>query len=417
MRRIKITLSSTLLVAFLFVSQGICADTIKIGLIYSLSGPGASIGVGQMEGAKMAIEEINAKGGVSIKGKTYKLEAVARDDETKPDVAIGRFKEMVKDHGVKTVIGGTFGHVSMALNEESKRSGAFYLATNGVPEDFFKKGVKSPTSLCIVAAAEWAGRAAAAYMAEKMKVRKVSCFMPDYAIGKGVFKGFEDVIKNYSGVTYDVVWHPVGSPDMTTYLIKALGYKPDVLFVGSWGGDAINALKQAFELGAQKKTQLFHFWLMNVFATGIPAAAMKGVKGQMFWYHDMRGFTDPEVVKASEEFTRKYVAKLKEPPDVYAMTSYYGVFEAVRAMTVSGSTEPAKMYSALMSNPEWKGAKGPARWREDGTCLYKYSTYIVEGKGPEERRADRYPEKFDYAKIVDVYSGDAFVPSLKSLGY
>jgi branched-chain amino acid transport system substrate-binding protein len=403
--------------AFVWSVPAFAADVIKIGLIYSLSGPGAAIGVGQMEGGKMAIEEINAAGGINIGGKQFKLEAVARDDETKPDVAIGRFKEMVKDQGVTAVVGGTFGHVSMALNEETKKSGGMFMATNGVPEDFFKKAVKSPTSLCIVAAAEWAGRGAAAYMSDQMKAKRISCFMPDYAIGKGTFKGFQEIIKDRPGVSYETIWHPVGSPDMTSFLIKALEYKPDVLFVGSWGGDAINALKQALETGAGKKAQIFHFWLMNAFATGIPANAIKGVRGQMFWYHDMRGFHDAEVVKASEEFTKKYVATHKEPPEVYTMTSYFGVMETVRAMRLAGSTDPKKMHAALMANPEWRGAKGAAKWREDGTCIYKYSTWIVEGKGPEDRKSDRYPEKFDYARIVDVYAGDAYVPSMKSLGY
>lgn len=401
----------------LLINSPSFSDTIKIGAIYSLSGPGASIGVGQMEGAKMAVEEINAQGGVEIGGKKLKLELIGRDDETKPEVAIGRLKEMAKDQGVNAIVGGTFGHVSMALNEETKKTETFFIATNGVPEGFFKKGSKSPTALCIVAAAEWAGRSAAGYLADQIKAKKISCFMPDYAIGKGTLKGFEEVIKNKQGVSYEVVWHPVGTPDMTSFLIKALDFNPDVIFMGSWGGDAINALKQALEIGAAKKAQLFHFWLMNAFATGIPADAIKGVRGQMFWYHDMTGFKDEEVVKLSNEFTSKYVAKHKEPPEVYTMTSYYGVMEIVRAMKLSNSTDPHKMYKALMDNPEWKGAKGPAKWREDGTCVYKYPIWIVEGKGAAERKSDKYADKFDYAKIIEAYTGPDFVPPLSALGY
>src|SRR4030067_3008662 len=118
----------TLVWVFVRITPTFAADTIKIGLIYSLSGPGAAIGVGQVEGGKMAVEEINAAGGVNIGGKQFKLEAIARDDETKPDVAIGRFKEMVKDQGVTAVVGGTFGHVSVAFNEEAQKGGGFFLA-------------------------------------------------------------------------------------------------------------------------------------------------------------------------------------------------------------------------------------------------------------------------------------------------
>ncbi len=403
--------------AFMWVGSAGAADTVKIGIMYSQTGPGAVIGVGQMEGAKMAIKDINAAGGLKMGDKTVMLEGVFRDDETKPAVAIGRMKEMVKDQGVTALVGGTFGHVSMALNEESKKMTTFFMATNGVPEKFYTKSVKSPTALCIVAAAQWAGRGAAAYMIDQMNAKKIACFMPDYAIGKGTMKGFDEIKAARSGVASETVWHPVKSPDMTSYLIKALEYNPDVLFIGSWGGDAINALKQALETGAAKKTKLFHFWLMNAFATGIPADAMQGVMGQMFWYHDMRGFKDPEVVKASEAFTKKYMATHKDPPGPYTMTAYYGVMETARAMQLAKSTDPKKMVAALMANPKWMGAKGPAQWRKDGACLYKYSTWIVEGKGAADRKSDRYPAKFDYARIVDVYAGDAYVPPLNALGY
>jgi len=171
------------------------------------------------------------------------------------------------------------------------------------------------------------------------------------------------------------------------------------------------------EMGLSKQAPLFHFWLMDVFATGIPANAMEGVKGQMFWYHDMRGFSDPAVVSASEEFVKKWMSGHKDPPDPYAMSTYYGVMEVVRAMELSKSTDPDKMYAALMDNPDWNGAKGPAKWRKDGAVVYKYSTFIVAGKGQAERTSDRYDAKFDFAKIIDMVGGDAFVPPLSALGY
>ncbi|MBI5302049.1 MAG: ABC transporter substrate-binding protein [Chloroflexi bacterium] len=393
------------------------AGTVKIGAMYSLTGSGAAIGTGQMEGAKMAIDEINKNGGINIGGVKMKIEGVFRDDESNPQVAVARFNEIVKDQKATALVAGSMGNISVALNEEVKKTKTLFIATNGVPEDFFKKEVKAPTSLCIVAASEWAGRGAAAYMVDQMKAKRIANFMPDYSIGQGTMKGFEAVMKDRKGVEFTTIWHPVNSPDLTSYLIKSLEYKPDVVFVGSWGADAVNALKQALEMGAGKKAPLFHFWLMNAFATGIPANAMEGVKGQMFWYHDMRGFSDADVVKASEEFVTKWMQGRKEPPDPYAMSTYYGVMEIARAMELSKSTDPDKMYAALMDNPDWKGAKGPAKWRKDGAVVYKYSTWIVAGKGAAERKSDRYDAKFDFAKIVDVYSGDAFVPPLSAMGY
>ena len=301
------------------------------------------------------------------------------------------------------------------LNGESRKTKVFLMTTNGVPEKFFMKGQKSATALNIMATSESAGRGAAAYIAGPMSAKKVACFMPDYVIGKTTFKGYEAVMAGNGSITSEAFWVPVKTADMTPYLIKVKEYAPDVLFMGSWGGDAINALKAANEMGLSKKLKIFHFWLANVFAVGIPAEAMEGIWSQMFWYWNMAGFKDAEVVIATKAFSDKYIAAYGNPPDPYAMAAYAGVIETARAMNLSGSTGPAKMYASLMAKPDWAGPKGPATWRKDGRPMYKYATYIVEGKGPAQRSGQH--SKYDYAKIVDAYAGKAFLPPLKELGY
>jgi branched-chain amino acid transport system substrate-binding protein len=413
---IAVSVMSSLLAGIALVVPATAADVVKIGVIYSLTGPGAGLGKLQQEGAKVAIKEVNEKGGVEIAGKKLRIEALYRDDETKAPVAIRSLNELVKE-GVTAVVGGTFGNVSLALNNEVKNANTFFMATNGVPDDFFKKGVKAPTAACIVAGGGDAGRAAAEYIAGKMKVKKVACFMPSYAIGEATRKGFVTAIERYPDVKYETFWHPVGSSDMKRDLTAVADFKPDVVFVGSWGVDAINALKQASEIGLTKKAKLFHFWLTNVFATGIPPEAIHGVWAQAFWYHDMSGFKDQSVVQASDEFTAKYMKECGNPPDAYAMAAYFGIKETVRAMELSKSSDPTKMYEALMQNPEWTSAKGKAKWRKDGRSIYEYFTWIVEGKGPDDRKSGKFDSKYDYAKIVDVYGGELFLPKLEDLGY
>jgi hypothetical protein len=86
-------------------------------------------------------------------------------------------------------------------------------------------------------------------------------------------------------------------------------------------------------------------------------------------------------------------------------------------MELAKSTDPTKMYEALMSSPQWNGAKGQATWRKDGRCMYKYFDWVVEGKGPNDRKEGMFGSKYDFAKVVDAFSGDAFAPTLQELGY
>jgi branched-chain amino acid transport system substrate-binding protein len=75
------------------------------------------------------------------------VEAVIRDDETKPDVAIRRFRELLNDN-INILVGGTFAHVSQALNEQAQPGNAYIVVTNGIEEKTFERKIRPPiTSL------------------------------------------------------------------------------------------------------------------------------------------------------------------------------------------------------------------------------------------------------------------------------
>ncbi len=413
----KLLFVTGLLVAFAAVAcfgagGAMAADTVKIGVMYSITGPGSVLGPKQAEVAKMAYEEANAAGGVNIGGKKVKIEVIERDDETKPGVAIRRATELVRTEGVKIIQGGTFAHISLALNGEAKKNKNFLMTTNGVPDEYFLKAKKAPYALAVLGDNGMVGRGTAGYVINKMKAKRIVFFMPDYAYGKYAWAGAESVLKKTPGIEYKVVWSPVGSADMTPYLIKCMEFKPDVICFGQWGNDMITALKQAGEMGLGKKTKLFSNWIITLVAKGVPIEVISGLQCQIWWYHDMKGFFDKEVVKLSAEFTAKYKAKFGAPPDPYVMTAYYGAKEIVRAINTAKSADPAKMYAALMNNPNFMTAKGPAQWRIDGRPQYKYNSWIIQGLTKAERK-----DKWDWGKIIDVYEGSIFLPATKDLGW
>ncbi len=84
-------------------------DVIKIGAIYSLTGPVAEVAKVQKRAIEMAIKEINDSGGVDVGAKKMKIEALFGDDQTKPETATNLFEDMVKNKQVTAVIGGTAG--------------------------------------------------------------------------------------------------------------------------------------------------------------------------------------------------------------------------------------------------------------------------------------------------------------------
>ena len=372
-------------------------DKVKIGVMYSITGVGSPVGKVQLDGIKLAIKQVNDQGGVMLEGKRVKAEPVIRDDETKPDVAARRMRELVEEN-IKLVVGGTFAHVSQAINVQIREGQALFMATNGVEEDIFRKDVKAPYYISPLGAVDGIGRMCADYVSKTYKPKHVVLFLPDYAYGRGAAKGAHKVFKEkYPHIKITEVWSPVGTPDFTSYIIKIKEIKPDVVMMGHWGADTINALKQVHELGLKKDTKVFFNSIINAQAVGIPPEALEGVSMGMWWYHDLIGLKDPETVRAVAKLTEAWKKEYGEPPDPFAVYAYIGMQETLRGIELANSLEPAKVYKALMDKPEFMSVKGPATWRIDGRASYRYAKFIFDGKPPKERK-----DKCDIVRMVDV---------------
>ena len=305
-------------------------DTIKIGVMYSITGTGSAVGKIQIDGIKLAIKQVNEKGGLTIGGKKVKVEPVIRDDETKPDVAIRRFRELLNEN-VNVIVGGTFAHVSQALNEQAQSGNAYIMVTNGIEEKTFEKKNKAPYYLSSLGGVDGIGRMCGDYVARTYKPKHVMLFLPDYAYGRGAAKGAHKIFDNkYPQIKISETWSPVGTPDFTSYIIKIKEAKPDVVMMGHWGNDAINALKQVHELGLKKDTKVFFNSIGVVLALGVPPEGLEGVTMGWWWYHDLSGLKDPATVKAVDDLNKVWRQEYGEPPDSFAVYAYIGMQETMR---------------------------------------------------------------------------------------
>ena len=166
-------------------------------------------------------------------------------------------------------------------------------------------------------------------------------------------------------------------------------------------------------MGLNKEMTIFNAFITNVVAKGIPPKALEGVYSMHYFYYDLSEFEDKEVARSAKEFTDLYMAKYKTPPDAYATIAYVAYMEMFRGFEASGSFDPKKVSAALMANNgQFNSVKGPARWREDHSAVYKYAAFLVRGKGPDEQKGE-----WDLFKVMGYQGGDSVMPSLKDLGY
>lgn len=386
-------------------------DKIKIGLMFGMTGAASPIGPVQLNGAKLAIKEANEAGGIKIGNKKVPIEFLAKDDETKPDVAIRRFRELVSENNVKVIVGQTFAPISAALNKEVKKTPIAYFPVNVVAVNMFEKNEMAETTFAIHGAAYSIGYAGASYIVNNLKLRKIVFFGPAYAFGRDQWAGAKAAFDKY-GVKAEYIESPVGTSDYTSYLLQVAEKKPDIVMMAHWGVDAINVLKQAHETGLKKKTKIWFDWMTNVFGSGVPPEALEGVYSLMSWYWDMKEFKDADIVKAADAFTKKYMKEYNEPPDPYAAMAYIGTKEAIRAITIAQSTDSKAIAKAITANPKFNSMKGEGTWRADHQPSFKYGAFVVIGKGAKERKG-----KWDLVKIIGAYTGEDYLPPLASLGY
>ena len=387
-------------------------DKIKVGILLPLTGTFAAVAETQRDGALLAIDVINKRGGLNMPWGKVTVEGVVADDEAKLDVGVRRYRYMVSE-GVKGVGGQTWAPLAFAINAVVQKEPMPYFPVCVMAKEAFQKG-RLADSTFATAYSPWTvgymdGSAAIKVLGKKRIFFLARADSWGWDIRDGVYAAAKEHGAQIVG--YDEV--SLGTADYTTILQKVRAAKPDVFIAAQFGGDAVALLKQVQQMGLNREMTIFNSYITNVVAKGIPPQALEGVYAMHYFYYDLAEFEDKEVAKSAQEFTELYRAKYKVPPDAYASIAYTAYMEMFRGFEGAKSFEPKAVSAALMANNgQFTTVKGPARWREDHAAVYKYAAFLVKGKGAAEQK-----HEWDLFKVVGHQGGEAVMPTLKSLGY
>ena len=387
-------------------------DKIKVGILLPLTGTFAAVAETQRDGALLAVDVINKRGGLKMPWGKVTVQGVVYDDETKLDVGVRRFRYMLEE-GVKGVGGQTWAPLAYAINALAQKDPMPYFPVCVMAKEAFQKG-KLADSTFAAAYSPWtvgymAGSAAIKALGKKRIFFLARADSWGWDIRDGVYAAAKEMGAEVVG--YDEV--SLGTGDYTTIIQKVRAAKPDVFISAQFAADAVALLKQCYEAGLNKEMTIFNSFITNVVAKGIPPQALEGVYAMHYFYYDLSDFEDKSVAKTAKEFTELYKAKYKTPPDSYAAIAYTAYSEMFRGFEAAKAFEPKTVSAALMANNgAFTSVKGTARWREDHAAVYKYAGFLVRGKGPKEQK-----NEWDLFKVVGYQGGDSVMPTLKSLGY
>ncbi|SIS71300.1 ABC transporter substrate-binding protein [Paracoccus saliphilus] len=313
-------------------------DTLKIGLILTLSGPGAVLGEMSRDGFQLAAEEIGDIGGM-------KTEIVIADAEQKPDIAANKARELVERDEVDIVVGPIFSNILGAIHKPVTDSGAILISPNAGPSvyagaecnpNFFATSYQNDQMHEVMGA-----------HAQEEGYQNVFLLAPNYQAGKDSLAGFKH---SYDGEIAGEIYTQLGQLDYSAELAQIAAMQPDAVFAFMPGGMGVNLVKQYRQAGLETIPFLSAF---TVDESTLPAQqdAALGFFGGSNWAPDL---DTPE----NKAFVEAYEAKFDQVPASYAMAGYDTAYLIDAALREAGGVADKDALIAALESAPFTSVRG-----------------------------------------------------------
>jgi branched-chain amino acid transport system substrate-binding protein len=222
-------------------------NTIKIGFPMPLSGPASVYGVPVIKGAEMAVQEINAKGGVLGR----KLELLERDSKASADEAVRLARELIIKNNVDFLIGTLTSAEAPAVSTIAKENKIVFIAPTSKTVQLTSPANLHPYIFRLASNTDIDGRTGASIISGWKDVKRVATIAPDYAYGRDAVEAFVTFLAKARPdiEIVDQQWPKLGQSDFTPFITAQMAKKPDAIFCDVFGGDFVTLAKQAAPLG------------------------------------------------------------------------------------------------------------------------------------------------------------------------
>lgn len=258
---------------------------VKIGMITTLSGGGAGLGIDTRDGFMLAINE----------AARDDIEVVIEDDQRKPDVAVQLADRMIQSEKVDVLTGIVWSNLAMAVVPSATAQGLFYLSTNAAPAQLAGPGC-NPNFFSVSYQNDNLHEGAGAY-ATKAGLGNTFIMAPNYPAGKDSLNGFK---RFYEGELAGEIYTELGQTDYAAEIAQIRASGADSVFFFLPGGMGISFLKQYADSGLELPLVGPAFSFDQGILQAVGEAAM-GVKNTSTWSKDLDNAANAAFVTAFEE--------------------------------------------------------------------------------------------------------------------
>jgi branched-chain amino acid transport system substrate-binding protein len=233
-------------VASPFIIQARGETPVRIGLVDPLTGVYAAIAQGEVDGAKLALDELNKQGGILGRPVELLIEDSANDVGT----GVQKTRKLIERDNVNFIIGDVNSGIAIAMAQVTSEKKVLHIVSGGHTDPVTGSSC-SWNVFRVCNSTTMDANAIADTLMQKFG-KKWYFLTPDYAYGHSLQAGFVKKL-TAAGGTYDASSIPIGTPDFSAHLIKAKAFGPQVLINIMGGGDQVNSLKQFVQFGLQKQ--------------------------------------------------------------------------------------------------------------------------------------------------------------------
>ena len=307
------------------------SSTIKVGGVAPLSGGVAVYGVECKNGIDLAIEEINAAGGIN--GKT--LEFICEDDEGDPAKSVNAYKKLVTNDGVEYVIGSLTSGCTIALTNLAQNQKILQIAPAATATAVTDAG-NYIFRACFID--PFQGRVGGKFAFENLSAKKAAILYDignDYSVG--LTENFESEFTKLGGSIVSKESYATGDKDFNAQLTKIKAAKPDVVYLPDYYGTVALIAKQLRAQGIDTPIVGADGW------DGLTENAGDEVLNGYYSNHYAEDSDSPAVQK----FVGSFKAKYNKSPNSFAALGYDSVYMLKDAILKAGTTDGEKVRAAF----------------------------------------------------------------------
>jgi branched-chain amino acid transport system substrate-binding protein len=341
---------------------------IKIGHVAPLTGGIAHLGKDNENGARLAVDEINAGGGLKVGDKTYNLELVAEDDKADPKEGTLAAQKLV-DAGVVAVVGHLNSGTTIPASKIYSDASIVQISPSATNPKYTEQGFK--TAFRVVANDNQQGAVLANYAAGELKAKTIAIIDDRTAYGQGLADVVERVAKEKGLKVVAREFTTDKATDFNAILTKIRAAKPEVVMYGGMDATAGPMAKQMKQLGIKSK------YLAGDGVCSPEFIKLAGDAGEGMLC-SMAGEAVEKLAKG-EEFKTKYKAKFNQDVQIYSPYSYDAVYVIAEAIKRAGGPDKPKIVEEV-AKTNHPGVTGTITFDEKGDIKNgAISMFVVKG--------------------------------------